>query len=203
MTEASADPWFSHSEYTATVHPSDPVEDIDKRCIICFESLDQQSCIVLNCAHKYHLGCWLKVVDKKKCCLCTLPTDTSAAQVNAGITVHARESFTSQVNPELTFHAVNLPLLNSLFPFNNVPYVPSMGLWGTHTEATLPFDEENKRTDNEEDVEERSIQFHERGTHIRKILKMMKQLKIKINVQRRQNVALLSMIQSEMLKLVD
>lgn len=203
MAEAAADPWFSHSEYTATVHPSDPVEDIDKRCIICFESLDQQSCITLNCAHMYHLGCWLKVVDKKKCCLCTLPTDTSAAQVNAGITVHATDSFTSPVNPGLTFHTVNLPLFNSLFPFNRTPYVTSMGSWGTHTEVTLPFDEENKRTDNEGDAEERSIQFHVQGVHVRKILKMVKQLKTKLNVQRRENVALLSMMQSEILKLSD
>lgn len=202
--------WTLASEYLPTIHPPTSNDEIDQRCILCFESLTNESYLTLKCSHAFHLCCWCKVVDKSKCCLCTLATDTSAAQVNAGIIVHAADSFTAQVNPGsftaqvnpgITFHTVNLDLFSSLFPFSHLPQLTSMDM--SRTGLALNFDEENKRAEEESDAEEEFFQFHARRTNLRKISKMMKQLRTKMNVQRRQNVSLLSMMQSELLKLSD
>lgn len=127
--------WILVSEYLPTVHPPTSNEEIDQRCILCFDSLHQESCVILKCTHSFHLGCWLKVVDKTKCCLCTLATDTSASQVNAGISVS-------------TDH--NVPLR-----FAQNPYVTNMGTWAINMDVDDVFivDEERKTISTEEDTE--------------------------------------------------
>lgn len=193
--------WFLASEYLPTPPSSSIEEEIDNRCILCFDSLEKESCITLRCNHTFHLGCWLKVVNKSKCCLCTLATDSAAALVNAGISV------TPEVTNEPTFlHISDLPYTLNIrnWGITNTEILASIEEslpdWGTPIEDQK-FSDEQENTIIEDEVE--FIQFHTRRTSLRKLSKMMKQLRTKFNVQRRQNVALLSMMQSEILKCLD